>query len=209
MIRWSYHVEALHISERWWRRKRQTEELTRLNRRLNNLGSGGWEMVAYEATPMTGTFTYNIKGYAYLALFKQPQPFPGDDTSTQLGEEPAVQSEYSPVYEPLGAPYESQEAEPQEPEPQPVDATVYEPLGAPFESQEPEPQEPEPQPIDAMPESVRECEHAFCDQPAVPEKPGFCQRHLEELRLLFAAIEIRCPECGNVARSEAERQVRS
>jgi hypothetical protein len=209
MIRWSYHVEALHISERWWRRKRQTEELTRLNRRLNNLGSGGWEMVAYEATPMTGTFTYNIKGYAYLALFKQPQPFPGDDTSTQLGEEPAVQSEYSPVYEPLGAPFESQEAEPQEPEPQPVDATVYEPLGAPFKPQEPEPQEPEPQPIDAMPESVRECEHAFCDQPAVPEKPGFCQRHLEELRLLFAAIEIRCPECGSVARSEAERQVRS
>jgi hypothetical protein len=236
MIRWSYHVEALHISERWWRRKRQTEELTRLNRRLNNLGSGGWEMVAYEATPMTGTFTYNIKGYAYLALFKQPQPFPGDDTSPQLDEEPAVQSEYSPVYEPLGAPFESQEAEPQEPEPQPVDATVYEPLGAPFESQEPEPQEPEPQPVDAtvyeplgapfesqepepqepepqpadaMPESVRECEHAFCDQPAVPEKPGFCQRHLEELRLLFAAIEIRCPECGSVARSEAERQVRS
>jgi hypothetical protein len=209
MIRWSYHVEALHISERWWRRKRQTEELTRLNRRLNNLGSGGWEMVAYEATPMTGTFTYNIKGYAYLALFKQPQPFPGDDTSTQLGEEPAVQSDYSPVYEPLGAPFESQEPEPQEPEPQPVDATVYEPLGAPFESQEPEPQEPEPQPADAMPESVRECEHAFCDQPAEPEKPGFCQRHLEELRLLFAAIEIRCPECGSVARSEAERQVRS
>jgi hypothetical protein len=209
MIRWSYHVEALHISERWWRRKRQTEELTRLNRRLNNLGSGGWEMVAYEATPMTGTFTYNIKGYAYLALFKQPQPFPGDDTSPQLDEEPAVQSEYSPVYEPLGAPFESQEPEPQEPEPQPVDATVYEPLGAPFESQEPEPQGPEPQPADAMPESVRECEHAFCDQPAEPEKPAFCERHLEELRLLFAAIEIRCPECGSVARPDDERQVRS
>jgi hypothetical protein len=182
MIRWSYHVEALNISERWWGRKRQTEELTRLNQRLNNLGSAGWELVSYEATPMTGTFTQNIKGYAYLALFKQPQPWPGDDTSTQLDEKPAVQSEYSPVYEPLSAP---------------------------FESQEPEPQEPEPHPVDVMPESVRECEHAFCDQPAEPEKPGFCQRHLEELRLLFAAIEIRCPECGNVAPPEAERQVRS
>jgi hypothetical protein len=113
------------------------------------------------------------------------------------------------VYEPLGASFESQEPEPQEPEPQPADAVVYEPLGASFESQEPVPQEPEPQPADAMPESVRECEHAFCDQPAEPEKPGFCQRHLEELRLLFAAIEIRCPECGNVAPPEAERQVRS
>ena len=122
MTRWSYHVEALHISERWWRRKRQTEELTRLNRRLNNLGSFGWEMVAYEATPMTGTFTYNIKGYAYLALFKQQQPWPGDDTSTQLNEEPAVQSEYWSEYEPPGAPLESPpEPEPQEPQQQPVD----------------------------------------------------------------------------------------
>jgi hypothetical protein len=72
MTRWTYHVEAMHISERWWRRKRQAEELTRLNQRLNNLGSAGWELVAYEATPMTATFTRSIKGYAYLALFKQP-----------------------------------------------------------------------------------------------------------------------------------------
>ena len=71
MTRWSYHVEAMNIPERWWRRKRQAKELTRLNQRLNNLGAAGWELVAYEATPMTGTFTSNIKGYAYLALFKQ------------------------------------------------------------------------------------------------------------------------------------------
>jgi hypothetical protein len=37
-----------------------------------------------------------------------------------------------------------------------------------------------------MPESVRECEQAYCDQPAEPEKPGFCQRHLEELRFMRA-----------------------
>jgi hypothetical protein len=82
MTRWSYHVEAMHISERWWRRKRQAQELTRFNQRLNNLGSAGWELVAYEATPMTGTFTNNIKGYAYLALFKQPLPESAGDQST-------------------------------------------------------------------------------------------------------------------------------
>lgn len=76
MTRWSYHVEAINIPERWWRKKRQAEELTRFNQRLNNLGSAGWELVAYAATPMTGVFTQNVKGYAYLALFKQPLPEP-------------------------------------------------------------------------------------------------------------------------------------
>jgi hypothetical protein len=98
MARWSYHVEAMNIPERWWRRKRQDKELTRLNQRLNNLGSAGWELVAYEATPMTSTFTSNIKGYAYLALFKKPLDEPAGeppthwdlepDTSDQLGPEP-------------------------------------------------------------------------------------------------------------------------
>jgi hypothetical protein len=172
MTRWSYHVEAMNIPERWWRKKRQAAELTRLNLRLNNLGSKGWELVAYQATPMTGAFTQNIKGYAYLALFKQQQPWPGDDTSSPLEEEPAVQSEYRPEYAPSGAPLES--------------------------SPEPESQEAEQQRVDVMPESVPLCEHAYCDQPAEPEKP-FCEHHLEELRLLFAAIEIRCLERGNVA----------
>ncbi len=90
MIRWSYHVEAMHISERWWRRKRQAAELTRLNQRLNNLGSTGWELVSYEATPMTGTFTSNIKGYAYLALFKKAVPEAAGDQPThwELDSEP-------------------------------------------------------------------------------------------------------------------------
>jgi hypothetical protein len=88
MTRWSYHVEAMNIPERWWRRKRQAKELTRLNQRLNNLGSAGWELVAYEATPMTGTFTSNIKGYAYLALFKQPLDEPGGEPATRWELEP-------------------------------------------------------------------------------------------------------------------------
>ena len=162
----------MNIPERWWRKKRQAAELTRLNLRLNNLGSTGWELIAYQATPMTGAFTQNIKGYAYLALFKQQQPGLRDDTSSRLEEEPAVQSEYRPEYAPPGAPLESRP--------------------------EPEPQEAEQQPVDVMPDSIPLCEHAYCDQPAEPEKP-FCEHHLEELRLLFAAIEIRCLERGNVA----------
>jgi hypothetical protein len=86
----------MHISQRWWRRKRQTEELTRLNQRLNNLGSWGWELVAYEATPMAGAFTHNIKGYAYLALFKRPQPA-STLTRRQLVEDEPAESEHWPV----------------------------------------------------------------------------------------------------------------
>ena len=89
----------MNISERWWTRKRQTEELRRLNQRLNNLGSSGWELVSYESTPMTGAFTRNIKGYAYLALFKRPS----DPMSTQFDEEPAVQSDDRLAWEPPGS----------------------------------------------------------------------------------------------------------
>jgi hypothetical protein len=82
------------------RRKRQTAELTRLNQRLNNLGSWGWELVAYEATPMTGTFTNNINGYAYLALFKRPQPG-STMTRRQLVEEEPVDPKSWPVDAPF------------------------------------------------------------------------------------------------------------
>jgi hypothetical protein len=100
MTRWSYHVEAMNIPERWWRRKRQAKELTRLNQRLNNLGSAGWELVAYEATPMTGTFTSNIKGYTYLALFKQRHDESNREPSTQWEMEPDVPDPRDP--EPRG-----------------------------------------------------------------------------------------------------------
>ena len=53
-------------------------------------------MVAYEATPMSGTFTNNIKGYAYLALFKRPQPG-STMTRRQLVEEEPVEPESWPV----------------------------------------------------------------------------------------------------------------
>jgi hypothetical protein len=45
---------------------------------------------------MTGTFTHTIKGYAYLALFKRPQP--GSTMSRrQLAEEEPAESEDWPV----------------------------------------------------------------------------------------------------------------
>ncbi len=96
MTRWSYHVEAMNIPERWWRRKQQAKELTRLNQRLNNLGSAGWELVAYEATPMTSTFTSNIKGYAYLALFKQSLDESDHDHLTDWELEPDVSDARGP-----------------------------------------------------------------------------------------------------------------
>ena len=49
---WEYHVEQINISERW-SAKRQQEE------------------VSYESVPVTGNFTGNVKGYAYLTFFKR------------------------------------------------------------------------------------------------------------------------------------------
>ena len=75
MTRWSYHVEAMNIPERWWRKKRQADvdplQSAPQQPRVHGLGAR-----RLRATPMTGVFTQNVKGYAYLALFKQPLPEP-------------------------------------------------------------------------------------------------------------------------------------
>ena len=68
---WQYHVETMNISEKW-SAKRQKEEVERFQARLNTLGVENWEMISYESVPLTGTFTNNIKGYAYLTFFKRP-----------------------------------------------------------------------------------------------------------------------------------------
>lgn len=67
---WEYHVEQINISERW-SAKRQQEEVERFRNYLNTMGAQGWEMVSYESVPMTGNFTGNVKGYAYLTFFKR------------------------------------------------------------------------------------------------------------------------------------------
>ena len=71
MTQWQHKVEVMNISEKW-SAKRQREEIVNFEARLNVIGSEGWELVSYEAVPMTGSFTNNIKGYAYLSLFKRP-----------------------------------------------------------------------------------------------------------------------------------------
>jgi hypothetical protein len=62
-----YHVETMNISEKWSAKKQQ-EEVNRFQARLNALGAENWEMISYESVPLTGTFTNNIKGYAYLTF---------------------------------------------------------------------------------------------------------------------------------------------
>jgi hypothetical protein len=36
------------------------------------MGSEGWEMISYDAVPLTGSFTGKIKAYAYLTFLKRP-----------------------------------------------------------------------------------------------------------------------------------------
>ena len=56
MSNWEYYVESINISERW-SGKGQQEEVEFLEARLNAIGTHGWEMISYEAVPLTGTFT--------------------------------------------------------------------------------------------------------------------------------------------------------
>jgi hypothetical protein len=69
---WEYHVETADISERW-SAKRQREEVEVFKTRLNQLGAEGWEMISYESVPLTGHFSKDVKGYAYLTFFKRQQ----------------------------------------------------------------------------------------------------------------------------------------
>ena len=54
-----------------WSAKRQREDVERFRNYLNTMGAQGWEMVSYELVPMSGNFTGNVKGYAYLTFFKR------------------------------------------------------------------------------------------------------------------------------------------
>lgn len=72
MVLWEYKVVQQNISDKW-SAKRQAEEVASFNLVLNDLGALGWELVSYDAVPLTGTFTSNVKGYAYLLFFKRPK----------------------------------------------------------------------------------------------------------------------------------------
>ena len=70
MATWQYQVETINISDRW-SAKRQREEVDKFREYLNTMGGQGWEMISYESVPLTGNFTGNVKGYAYLTFFKR------------------------------------------------------------------------------------------------------------------------------------------
>ena len=72
MATWEYYVESINISDRW-SAKRQQEEVRNFSLRLNQIGAEGWEMIGYESVPLTGSFSGNVKGYAYLTFFKRPR----------------------------------------------------------------------------------------------------------------------------------------
>jgi len=73
MGKWEYIVMSFDFAERW-RPKKQEEEIRKFQERLNTLGAEGWEMIAYEAVPMTGAFTGNVRGHAYLLFLKRQKP---------------------------------------------------------------------------------------------------------------------------------------
>ena len=70
MATWEYLVEQMNFAERW-SAKRQVEEITNFQARLNERGALGWEMISYETVPMYGAFSSKLKGHAYLTFFKK------------------------------------------------------------------------------------------------------------------------------------------
>lgn len=72
MQKWEYWMLELSITDRWGS-KRQQAEIDKFMQILNSAGENGWEMIQYESIPITGGFSNNIKGYAYLLFFKRPQ----------------------------------------------------------------------------------------------------------------------------------------
>jgi hypothetical protein len=68
---WEYKIHSAQIVERWSERK-QAEEIAAFQVRPNELGRDRWEIVGFDAIPLTGHFSDKIKGYAYPTFFKRP-----------------------------------------------------------------------------------------------------------------------------------------
>jgi hypothetical protein len=69
--KWDYHVETLDLTSHW-SKSLQTAAIQGMRDKINELGKEGWEMISYESIPMYGSFSNNLKGYAYLTFFKRP-----------------------------------------------------------------------------------------------------------------------------------------
>ena len=70
MIKWEYLVEELTITDKWNSKKR-AEEFENFSNKLNYLGSQGWELISYQAIPLVGNWSKDVKGYAYLGMLKR------------------------------------------------------------------------------------------------------------------------------------------
>ena len=67
---WEYHMETMTLTQKIFG---QAKEFEKFGSRLNELGQENWELVSYDAIPLVGNWNSdNIKGYAYLAIFKRP-----------------------------------------------------------------------------------------------------------------------------------------
>ena len=71
MTTWEYAIDSHQITDRW-SSKKQREEIVNFEAKLNIRGGQGWEMIGYESVPIVGGFSGNVKGYAYLVLWKRP-----------------------------------------------------------------------------------------------------------------------------------------
>lgn len=67
---WEYLIANFSMSQRWTNAG-AAGEVTRFNDYLNILGGKGWEMVGYEAVPISSMFGNKVKGYAYLLFMKR------------------------------------------------------------------------------------------------------------------------------------------
>ncbi len=70
MPKWEYLVEELTITDKWNSKKRD-EEFEKFSNKLNSLGSQGWELISYQASPLVGSWSKDVKGYAYLGMLKR------------------------------------------------------------------------------------------------------------------------------------------
>lgn len=68
--RWEYRIEDLTITDKW-NSSKKAEEFDKFSQRLNQLGGQGWELISYEAIPLVGRWSKDIKGYAYLGMLKR------------------------------------------------------------------------------------------------------------------------------------------
>jgi hypothetical protein len=70
MAKWEYLVEELTITDKWNSNKR-AEEFEKFSNKLNSLGNEGWELISYQAIPLVGSWSKEVKGYAYLGMLKR------------------------------------------------------------------------------------------------------------------------------------------